>query len=372
MLVAQDHLENSWVIPMTDILQDIAHELTVADVSLPTSREVLLGMRAKQSRKFQQSMKQIEAKPEHWEQLSSSSAFDIIQAQWAKRQAEGRPSQSKKEALTIPGKQDERVSHSQFVLASEPTKPFSTPRNNFEGKLDDMSREERRARMLEAELVAQENVEYEARVRRTRKAVIPQQDIEWQSAHRTTDAESLEKRPRRSHKTERTKSKETGKEKLTRMVRKHAALQRELGIRRLSDLSQADTLINTPTPSEGSSGQRSRPNTAHLSLADSVFLSFDGIDADHAEEARDESKITRVGLEPEAQAHISTLSEIRTPRMIMNARRQRDEMKEEQQKIAEVSVNWIVSQQERRSEPLLPRQLERQIDVSSADSLYSQ
>jgi hypothetical protein len=79
-----------------------------------------------------------------------------------------------------------------------------------------------------------------------------------------------------------------------------------------------------------------------------------------------------VGLEPEAQAHISTLSEIRTPRMIMNARRQRDEMKEEQQKIAEVSVNWIVSQQERRSEPLLPRQLERQIDVSSADSLYSQ
>jgi hypothetical protein len=380
MLVAQDHFENIWVIPMTDILRDILHELTVVDVCLPTSRQLLLAMRAKQSSKSPQFVKQQKAGPEHGDQVSSSSVvrmpevrvFDSMQALEEKWKAEARPSESKKEAPSAPPKRDESAPQPQFVFVYEPVKTFPTPRQKLEGKLDDISKDERRARILETELAGQEFLENEARARRARKAVEPQQGIVRQSTHRVTDAESLEERPRRSHKTEKTKIKETGKEKLTRMVREHAALQRELGIRRLSDLSQADTLINTRTPSEGSSGQPSRPNTARLSWADSLLLPFDSGDEEDAEEAREERMDSRVGLEPEAQAYISTPSNIRTPQMMMTARRQRHEVKEQQQKRTEASVTMTARQQETISEPPLTLPPERQIHVSSADSLYNQ
>jgi hypothetical protein len=368
MLVAQDHLENIWVIPMTDILHDISHELTAIDVSLPTSREVLLGMRTKQSRTSPQSFKRLKAGPEHGNEISSSSIFDIMQARERRRQAEARSSESKKEVPSSPPKQHASAPHRQFVYVSEPAKPFPTPRQELEDKLEDVIRDIRRARILEADPAEQENIEYEARVRRARKAVVPPQGIEWQSTHRMKDAESLKERPRRSHNKEKTKLKETGKEKLARMVREHAALQREPRVRRLSDLSQADTLINTRTPSEGSSGQPSRPNTAHLSWADSLFPSYHSSNED-AEEAREESIDSRVGFEPDVQAEVSTRTNIRTPQMILTARRQRHEVQEQQQKIAEVSAT-TTRQQERSSEAPLTPPPEYQKYVSSADSLY--
>ena len=52
----------------------------------------------------------------------------------------------------------------------KPSVPDRSPLQKLEGKLDDISKEERRARMLEAELAAQENVEAEMRARRARDA----------------------------------------------------------------------------------------------------------------------------------------------------------------------------------------------------------
>ncbi|KAF9699682.1 hypothetical protein EKO04_002598 [Ascochyta lentis] len=51
-----------------------------------------------------------------------------------------------------------------------PSVPDRSPLQKLEGKLDDISKEERRARMLEAELAAQERVEAEMRARRAREA----------------------------------------------------------------------------------------------------------------------------------------------------------------------------------------------------------
>ncbi|KAF3001882.1 hypothetical protein E8E13_005618 [Curvularia kusanoi] len=52
----------------------------------------------------------------------------------------------------------------------KPSVPDRSPLQKLEGKLDDISKEERRARMLEAELAAQERVEAEMRARRAREA----------------------------------------------------------------------------------------------------------------------------------------------------------------------------------------------------------
>ncbi|KZM25548.1 hypothetical protein ST47_g3301 [Ascochyta rabiei] len=52
----------------------------------------------------------------------------------------------------------------------KPSVPDRSPLQKLEGKLDDISKEERRARMLEAELAAQERVESEMRARRAREA----------------------------------------------------------------------------------------------------------------------------------------------------------------------------------------------------------
>jgi hypothetical protein len=192
------------------------------------------------------------------------------------------------------------------------------------------------------------------------------------------DAESLKERPRRSHNKEKTKLKETGKEKLARMVREHAALQREPRVRRLSDLFQADALINTRTPSKGSSGQPSRPNTAHLSWADSLFPSYHSSNEEDAEEAREESIDSRVGFEPDVQAEVSTRTNIRTPQMIMTTRRQRRqrrqryEVQEQQRKIAGASATMIRRQQEKSSEAPLTPPPEYQVHAPSADSLYEQ
>jgi hypothetical protein len=52
----------------------------------------------------------------------------------------------------------------------KPSVPDRSPLQKLEGKLDDISKEERRARILEAELVAQEKAEAERRERRAREA----------------------------------------------------------------------------------------------------------------------------------------------------------------------------------------------------------
>ena len=52
----------------------------------------------------------------------------------------------------------------------KPSVPDRSPLQKLEGKLDDISKEEKRARMLEAELAAQERVEAEMRARRAREA----------------------------------------------------------------------------------------------------------------------------------------------------------------------------------------------------------
>ena len=51
-----------------------------------------------------------------------------------------------------------------------PSVPDRSPLQKLEGKLDDISKEERRARILEIELAAQEKAEAESRARRAREA----------------------------------------------------------------------------------------------------------------------------------------------------------------------------------------------------------
>lgn len=57
----------------------------------------------------------------------------------------------------------------------KPSVPDRSPLQKLEGKLDDISKEERRARILEAELAAQEKAEAEMRARRARDAAERQQ-----------------------------------------------------------------------------------------------------------------------------------------------------------------------------------------------------
>ncbi|KAL5116920.1 hypothetical protein ACEQ8H_005137 [Pleosporales sp. CAS-2024a] len=57
----------------------------------------------------------------------------------------------------------------------KPSVPDRSPLQKLEGKLDDISKEERRARILEAELLAQEKAEAERRERRAREAAERQQ-----------------------------------------------------------------------------------------------------------------------------------------------------------------------------------------------------
>ncbi|KAF2259690.1 hypothetical protein CC78DRAFT_548121 [Lojkania enalia] len=59
--------------------------------------------------------------------------------------------------------------------ARRPSVPDRSPLQKLEGKLDDISKEERRARMLEAELAAQEKAEAERAARRAREAAAKQQ-----------------------------------------------------------------------------------------------------------------------------------------------------------------------------------------------------
>ncbi|KAJ4372211.1 hypothetical protein N0V83_003985 [Neocucurbitaria cava] len=58
-----------------------------------------------------------------------------------------------------------------------PSVPDRSPLQKLEGKLDDISKEERRARILEAELAAQEKAEAEMRARRARDAAERQQRV---------------------------------------------------------------------------------------------------------------------------------------------------------------------------------------------------
>ncbi|KAF2855455.1 hypothetical protein T440DRAFT_504113 [Plenodomus tracheiphilus IPT5] len=67
----------------------------------------------------------------------------------------------------------------------KPSVPDRSPLQKLEGKLDDISKEERRARILEAELAAQEKVEAEARARRAREAAEKQQRVVSQPAQRS-------------------------------------------------------------------------------------------------------------------------------------------------------------------------------------------
>jgi len=62
-------------------------------------------------------------------------------------------------------------------LGRRPSVPDRSPLQKLEGKLDDISKEERRARILEIELAAQEKAESEMRARRAREASAKQQRI---------------------------------------------------------------------------------------------------------------------------------------------------------------------------------------------------
>lgn len=64
----------------------------------------------------------------------------------------------------------------------KPSVPDRSPLQKLEGKLDDISKEERRARILEAELAAQERVEAEMRARRAREAAEKEKRIVSQPA----------------------------------------------------------------------------------------------------------------------------------------------------------------------------------------------
>jgi hypothetical protein len=59
----------------------------------------------------------------------------------------------------------------------KPSVPDRSPLQKLEGKLDDISKEERRARILEAELAAQEKAEADMRARRAREAAERQQRL---------------------------------------------------------------------------------------------------------------------------------------------------------------------------------------------------
>ena len=63
-----------------------------------------------------------------------------------------------------------------------PSVPDRSPLQKLEGKLDDISKEERRARILEAELAAQERVEAKMRARRAREAAEKQKGVLSQPA----------------------------------------------------------------------------------------------------------------------------------------------------------------------------------------------
>lgn len=64
----------------------------------------------------------------------------------------------------------------------KPSVPDRSPLQKLEGKLDDISKEEKRARMLEAELAAQERVEAEMRARRAREAAEKEKRLATQPA----------------------------------------------------------------------------------------------------------------------------------------------------------------------------------------------
>jgi hypothetical protein len=64
----------------------------------------------------------------------------------------------------------------------KPSVPDRSPLQKLEGKLDDISKEERRARILEAELAAQERVEAEMRARRAREAAEKEKRLATQPA----------------------------------------------------------------------------------------------------------------------------------------------------------------------------------------------
>lgn len=66
----------------------------------------------------------------------------------------------------------------------KPSVPDRSPLQKLEGKLDDISKEERRARILEAELAAQEKAEADIRARRAREAAEKQQRVVSQPVQR--------------------------------------------------------------------------------------------------------------------------------------------------------------------------------------------
>ncbi len=82
-----------------------------------------------------------------------------------------------------------------------PSVPDRSPLQKLEGKLDDISKEERRARILEAELAAQELAEAERRARRAREASERQQRVVSQPV--TTSEKPVASAPNRATSTKR-------------------------------------------------------------------------------------------------------------------------------------------------------------------------
>lgn len=220
LLVAQDAFEALWVVPMSDVLQDIREELNAATVALPTSRAVLNAIGAKTVKR--------DSNPRELDELSTADAKrrsllitysvdESPETNWehemrereARRKVKARPFESDENPLFVPSKWTGSVSHLQpaFVPISHPAGKGS-PRPSY-------------------------------------GSYIPLKEVDKE----TFEPNSPEKKQVSLPRTERTKQEEVEVDRLTRMIREHVAPQRWPSNRRHSTLSQADTLFDSRPPS---------------------------------------------------------------------------------------------------------------------------
>jgi len=137
-----------------------------------------------------------------------------------------------------------------------PSVPDRSPLQKLEGKLDDISKEERRARILEAELAAQEKAEAEMRARRAREAAERQQRVVSQPMPKAAKANNA---PNRTSSTRRHVSMPTENRPMSQDV---SDLDSEIGY----DLSDpwdpsADQTAPAPAPQRAPSQKQQRASS---------------------------------------------------------------------------------------------------------------
>ncbi|KAF2831285.1 hypothetical protein CC86DRAFT_366683 [Ophiobolus disseminans] len=141
----------------------------------------------------------------------------------------------------------------------KPSVPDRSPLQKLEGKLDDISKEERRARILEAELAAQEKAEAESRARRAQEAAERQQRVASQPMPKAVKANNA---PTRTTSTRRHVSMPTQNRPMSQDV---SDLESEIGY----DISDpwdpsAGRLAPAPAPQRAPSQKQPRaPSSAY-------------------------------------------------------------------------------------------------------------